>query len=71
MGFKPSEDLSTDPFVGDSDSDSISEEDKSNNTPDREAENVNVSDEGECSDDSTVSFSGPDFELINSDCLSC
>ena len=51
--------------------DSISEEDESNNTSDREAENVNVSDEGECSDDSAVSFSRPDFELIDSDCLSC
>ena len=69
MGFKPSEDLSTDPFASDSDSDSISE-DESNNTSDRDAENVNVSDEGECSDDSAVSFSGPDFELIDPHCSS-
>ena len=70
MGFKPSKDLSTDPFTSDSDSDSISEEDESRNTSDHDAENV----EGECntsSDESAVSFSGPDFELIDSDCPPC
>ena len=53
MGFKPSEDPSTDPFASDSDCDSISKDDN----PDRDTENVPV--KGECntsSDESAVSF---------------
>ena len=64
MGFKPSEDPSTDPFASESDGDSISED----NNPDCDTENVSV--EGECntsSDESAVSFSGPDFDLLDSD----
>ena len=38
MGFKPSEDLTTDPFASDNDSNSISEEDESNQTSDHHAE---------------------------------
>ena len=34
MGFKPSEDLTIDPFASDNDSNSISEQDESNQTSD-------------------------------------
>ena len=63
MGFEPSEDPSTDPFASDSDSESDSE-----NGDCGTAENISV--EGEradtSSDESTVSFVGPDFEPIYS-----
>ena len=61
MGFDPSENPTTDPLASDSDADSINDygEDKSGNTSDHNTENVSV--EGECSDESAVSFSGPDF----------
>ena len=45
MGLKPSEGMSTDPFASDSDSDSISEEDESNQTSAHDAEDSSA--EGE------------------------
>ena len=74
MGFDPSEQPTTDPLASDSDADSVDDSEKveSRKNSDHDVDNIPVNEcDAPSSDESVVSFCGPDVEPIDSDCPSC